>query len=204
MTHERTLQVESLSVLTQQHYVLFQVIQAAVLMASDPLLMVNKNQKWSTCIKAIMCSNMFICKYVQNCLGIIFHLPSKMFSNATKNNVKLLRSVYKWTYFWQIRHPLIIMWCGTSLGTKAGWLTLHRGSETDNFDFGMNRLFLANYIFCLPGARGLCSCSWNAAKFHEPHLTSTSGLGPAYIGFQYGISFRTTTWCIAKKHRCIL
>ena len=36
--HQRPLQVEGLGVLTQQHHVLLQVVQAAVLMAADPLL----------------------------------------------------------------------------------------------------------------------------------------------------------------------
>lgn len=41
-THQRALQVESLGVLTQQHHILLQVVQAAVLMAADSLLMEHK------------------------------------------------------------------------------------------------------------------------------------------------------------------
>lgn len=37
-TNQRSLEVKSLSVLTQQHHIPLEVIQAAVLMAADPLL----------------------------------------------------------------------------------------------------------------------------------------------------------------------
>ena len=37
-THQGALQVEGLGVLTQQHHVLLKVVQAAVLVAPDPLL----------------------------------------------------------------------------------------------------------------------------------------------------------------------
>lgn len=39
ITNQRALQVESLGVLTQQHHILLQVVQAAVFVAADPLLM---------------------------------------------------------------------------------------------------------------------------------------------------------------------
>lgn len=43
-THQRPLQVEGLGVLTQQHHVLLQVVQAAVFVAPDPLLMDGGNK----------------------------------------------------------------------------------------------------------------------------------------------------------------
>lgn len=37
-THQRALQIKGLGILTEQHHILLQVVQAAILMAADPLL----------------------------------------------------------------------------------------------------------------------------------------------------------------------
>lgn len=41
-SYQRALQVEGLGVLTQQHYVLLQIVQVAVFVAADPLLKAGK------------------------------------------------------------------------------------------------------------------------------------------------------------------
>lgn len=45
LTHQRPLKVESLGILTQQHHVFLQVVEAAVLMAPDPLLVDGRKQE---------------------------------------------------------------------------------------------------------------------------------------------------------------
>lgn len=50
-THQGALQVESLGVLTQQHHVLLQVVQAAVFMAADPLLMEGRREQRKAAVR---------------------------------------------------------------------------------------------------------------------------------------------------------